>query len=226
MKVIKQIFGWFKKVLNLLLYYVPIILYYGFGIFMVIFLSMSDKNVWPFIAIFIFITLVYFKDNLFKSIDTLKLGKDGIELKRITNEAKDTIQGLKELALITSKNILISKASVGCFAPDDNVLLKELYKEQKILLDICKKLEISEEEINKSFSFSKNQILQLYIKVYSNGLVEYKELMKAKDNLSEFKQKLEKENKLTEEVRKLFEAIEYYKINFAFPKKIEEEILK
>lgn len=153
MNLIKKILGW-------LLYYIPIILYYSFGIFIVILLSIVNENSWPFTVIFIFITLIYFRKDLFKlfsDINSFKIGKDGIELKRITNEAKDTIEELKKIALVFSINLSKMATKVGRWGGGFSI--EELSEFKDDISKLLKQMNITEKDVNKTIQSVNNYIL-------------------------------------------------------------------
>lgn len=236
MKVIKQIFGWFKKVLNLLLYYVPIILYYGFGIFMVIFLSMSDKNVWPFIAIFVFITLIYFRKCLTAAFDTIKIGKDGIELKKTIKEAKDTIEELKILSCMFCKNLTENILSHGKIINPYNHL--ELLKYKTEIQNLSNKLNLNEnQDIEKMLSQIDVSIIyeilaniDRYYLMHKNNFEMHEKIMNLfrTSSIEEVINNLEKllisNNDLTEDKKEILEYARYYQKNLKFPQ--NKDLLK
>lgn len=157
MKFIKQIYDWFKKKLSWLLYYITIIFYYGFGIFTVIFLSVSDKNVWPFLVIFIFITLVYFRKNLLSSFDIIKIGKGSFELRKVANETKNSVEELRKIALFFS--IILSKMATKIGRIGTSFSIEELSEFKKEILELSKQINITEKDMNKAIQSLNNYIL-------------------------------------------------------------------
>lgn len=142
----------------------------------------EDKNAWPLVTIEIFIILIFSFEKIGKVFKILKIGKEGIELETITKqaqktteEAKETLDELKKLALIYSKNLSKLITRVGRWDSAFNML--ELYQYRLDIENLLTNFGISENEIKQNTTEVDNFILlDLIFRIseqYNGSLVQH-----------------------------------------------------
>ncbi|WP_369118263.1 hypothetical protein [Enterococcus thailandicus] len=165
---------------------------------------------WQFVAIFFIATIIYFVLNGLGDFDVFKITKEGIELKRTINEARDTLEEISKQSITMLKMNLRQSLKLGypngLFAIRDYKFFEKYYAE----------IEGIDEELDNLFLELKQKVLHLisYNIIHSvNDVYGYLQTI-MKDDYTQISMELEalknKMNKNNVSLWELREKNEYF----------------
>ena len=137
--------------------------------YFIISLSYDSKNAWPITVIALVLIFAHNAPKIFENIKILKLGKEGVELETITQqahnvtvEAQDAVANLKSMALILSEKTFEIVSRTGRW--DSGYGPKELYEfKLEIYNSLCK---LGLEKELERVSASLNRVIEFDIFYY------------------------------------------------------------
>lgn len=147
---------WYTKLINAL----KNIFIYGLIVLLLVvvfFLTLEKVNVWPFAIFSIFIICLFNIKTFVQNFEIFKIGKDGVELKRITQDAQNATEELKKIASLFSKNMAKTITRLGRW--DSYFTTKELYENR-----------IEMEKLLSSVNIDKNEI-QINLQAIDNFII-------------------------------------------------------
>lgn len=219
---------WYTKLINAL----KNIFICGFIVFLLVvvfFLTLEKTNGWPFVVFSIFIICLFNIQTVVQNFETFKIGKDGVELKRITQDAQNTTEELKKIASLFSKNMAKTITRLGRW--DSYFTTKELYENRIEMEKLLSSVNIDKNEIQKNLQAIDNFILfdvlgtisnryngknkvELCKKISDFILEPTKE--KSHPNIQGIKKYLMEQNELDDINRRILSEAEYYQENNSF----------
>lgn len=120
----------------------------------IVIITLLDKE-WQIVAIFLIATIICFVLNGLGDFDVFKITKEGIELKRTINEAKDTLEEISKQSITILKMNLRQSLKLGylngLYAIRDYKFFKKYYAE----------VEGTDEELDNLFLELKQNVLHL-----------------------------------------------------------------
>lgn len=123
----------------------------------VFFLTLEKVNVWPFAIFSIFIICLFNIKTFVQNFEIFKIGKDGVELKRITQDAQNATEELKKIASLFSKNMAMTMTRLGRW--DSFFTAKELYENRIEMEKLLSSVNIHKNEIRENLQIIDNFIL-------------------------------------------------------------------
>ncbi len=142
MRILKNIFGMFFTAVLF---------------FIILFLTLEEVNVWPFMVFSIFIIFLFNIKIFVQNFEIFKIGKDGVELKRITKDAQNATEELKKIASLFSKNMAETITRLGRW--DSYFTTKELYENRIEMRKLLSSINIDKSEIEKNLQTIDNFII-------------------------------------------------------------------
>ncbi|MBP3616350.1 MAG: hypothetical protein J6J27_05605 [Alphaproteobacteria bacterium] len=151
--------------------------------YMTILLSLFRVNVWPFVIFSIFVIFLMNIYTVIQNFEIFKIGKDGVELKRITQDAQSATQELKKMASLFAGNMAKTMTKLGRW--DSSFTIKELYKNRKEIENLLSSININDNEIKHNLQIIDNFIIFDIINILCNRY-NITEKIELKNKLSTF----------------------------------------